>query len=288
MQEEKYYTCRNDKAFKYLFLDETNKHILKELLESILQEKITNITLLPTERIENTLKTRNKTVDALVEINDEIIEIEINSTDYIGLRPRNMAYISNIYSSYTEKGNEYTEDELILQINLTYEMMYKKNKEEIDNKKIREYYMQDEDGKRYVKNLKIIEINMDYFVNLWYTKNKSEIEKYKYLIMLDLKEEDLKKLSKEDRVVEEYMDKLNGLNKDPIFKKLMTDEEDRKKYENTIRRNAKEEGINERNIEIAKKLLSKGIYSKEEISDITGLSVEEISKIKEEINREND
>ena len=279
MVEEKYYTCRSDKAFKYLFLNEKNKNILKELLEFILKEKIDKITLLPTERIENTLKTRNKTVDALVQIKGKIIGIEMNSIDYSGLRSRNMAYLANIYSSYTERGNEYNEDQLILQINFTYGMMHKK--EGNDKEKIREYYVQDKEGKKYVKNLKIIEINMDYFVNMWYTQDKKEIEKYKYLIMLDLKEEELKKLSK-DKVVEEYMEKLNSLNKDPIFKKLMTDEEDRKKYENTIKRNAKEEGINEgiieRNIEITKSMLEENIPI-EQISKITGLTKEEIESL---------
>ena len=32
MLEEKYYTCRNDKAFKYMFLNEQNKNLLKKLL----------------------------------------------------------------------------------------------------------------------------------------------------------------------------------------------------------------------------------------------------------------
>ena len=151
-----------------------------------------------------------------------------------------------------------------------------------DKKELREYYVQDNEGKKYVKNLKIIEINMDYYMKIWHNKETKEIEKYKYLIMLDLKDEDLKKLSK-DKVVEEYMNKLNSVNKDPIFKKLMTDEEDRKKYENTIRKNAKDEGkkqgITEKTIEIAKKMIEKN-KDINEISEITGLSIEEIEKLK--------
>lgn len=207
----------------------------------------------------------------------------MNSIDYVGLRTRNMAYISNIYSSYTEKGEEYSEEELILQINLTYGMMNKREKEEIDKKDIREYYVQDKEGKKYVKNLKIIEINMDYFMKIWDNKDESEIEKYKYLIMLDLNEEELKKLSK-DKVVHEYMEKLNSLNKDPKFKKLMTEEEDRRKYENTIKKNAKEEGItegeNKRNIEIAKELLKNDTLTIEYISSVTGLTKEELDNLK--------
>ena len=270
--EDKFYTCKSDKAFKYLFLNEKNKNLLKELLEFILKEKIDEITLLPTERIDKTLKTRKKNVDVLVKIKDKIIGIELNSVDYIGLRPRNMAYLANIYSEYTETSKEYNEEELILQINLTYGMINK------DKKELREYYVQDNEGKKYVKNLKIIEINMDYYMKIWHNKETKEIEKYKYLIMLDLKDEDLKKLSK-DKVVEEYMNKLNSVNKDPIFKKLMTDEEDRKKYENTIRKNARDEGVIQEKIEIAKEMLNKGLKLNI-ISEITGLSIEEIEKLK--------
>ena len=48
--KEKYYTCRYDRPFKEIMLKESNKDILKKLLEHILKEEIKEITILPTER----------------------------------------------------------------------------------------------------------------------------------------------------------------------------------------------------------------------------------------------
>ena len=50
--------------------------------------------------------------------------------------------------------------------------------------------------KKYcVSNFKIVEWNMDKVLNYWYAKDEVNIQKFKYLIMLDLNEEDLAKLS---------------------------------------------------------------------------------------------
>ena len=46
-----------------------------------------------------------------------------------------------------------------------------------------------------------------------------------YLLMLDMEISDLKKLS-EDRVMREYMEKIEKLNEDPIFINWITKEKD--------------------------------------------------------------
>ena len=285
MLEEKYYTCRNDKAFKYMFLNEQNKNLLKKLLEFILKEEIRKITFLPTELTDNSLKIKGKNLDALVETNKKIIGLEMNSNEVDGFRIKNMSYICNNYASHISIGEKYSDDIMILQINFTYGMMHRK--EGKDKKSIREYYVQDKEGKRFVNNFKIIEINMDYFMSLWYSKNQKEIEENKFLIMLNLKEEELETLSS-DRMVKEYMEKLNSLNKSPVFKKLMTEEQERKMLENTIKYNAEQRGIQEgkmeKQIEIVRKMLEKKI-DVDEISEITGLSIEEINKISDNLNK---
>ena len=273
---EEYYTCRNDKAFKCMFLDEDSKNLLKNLLEFILKEKINKITYLPTELTQNNLKIKGKHLDALLETENKIIGLEMNSNEVDGFRVKNMGYICNNYSSHISVGEKYSEDIEILQINFTYGMMHRK--EGKDKKGIREYYMQDKEGKKFVSNFKIIEINMDYFMEIWYSKNQKEIEENKLLIMLDLKEKELKTLSN-DRLVKEYMEKLNSLNKNSVFKKLMTEEQEREMLENTIKFNAKQQGITEEKIEIAKTMLKDNV-SIEDISKYTGLSKDEIKRLK--------
>ena len=68
----------------------------------------------------------------------------------------------------------------------------------------------DKRGNEYIKNFMIYDINMEKIKDIWYSKSRSEIEKYKYLIMLDLEQKELKELEKlsQDRSVCKYMKKL--------------------------------------------------------------------------------
>ena len=90
--------------------------------------------------------------------------------------------------------------------------------------------------------------------------------------MLDMEIKDLKKLSK-DQVVREYMEKIEKLNEDPIFINWITKEKDEQMIKNTQLYRA----INERNIEIAKNLLSQNV-DMDIIMKATGLTKEEIEK----------
>ena len=49
IENKKYYTCKYDRPFKEIMLKESNKDILKKLLEHILKEEIKEIIILPTE-----------------------------------------------------------------------------------------------------------------------------------------------------------------------------------------------------------------------------------------------
>ena len=119
---------------------------------------------------------------------------------------------------------------------------------------------------------------MDYYRELWYNEKK-EIADEKYLVMLDLELEELKKFSKKEKVVGEYMDKLEKLNKDPEFYQYMSHEEDERKIYNSRMYEAEQKGKNAEKIATAKKLLEKNM-SIEEIMEITSLSQQEIEKLK--------
>jgi len=58
--KEKFYTSRNDRVFKEIFMKEENKDILKSLLESILKLKISDIKFLNLERNVDNIKVRRK------------------------------------------------------------------------------------------------------------------------------------------------------------------------------------------------------------------------------------
>ena len=237
-EEKKFYTCRNDIAFKEVFMEEKNSDLLKALLESILDIKIKNIKYLNLEKNNGNIHIKRKHFDFHIKTDTENIHIEVNSEMHPYVRPRNTAYICNSYSKETLRGENYTENIKFIQININYKISKNSKKE----KPIRIYTLSDEEGKKYVNNLFIYEFNMEYFKEMWYS-NKKEIDNYKYLIMLDLEKEDLEKLSEEDKVIKKYMSEVERINEDPEIYEYMSAEEDNRKIENTMREYWKEEGL---------------------------------------------
>ena len=151
-----------------------------------------------------------------------------------------------------------------------------KNKEEESH-----YYMMNEKKEKYVKNIEIIEYNMDKIMEYWYTLDKKNIERYKHLIMLDLKEEELEKIAKGDSFIMEYEEKVVDLNNEETFQSAMSYEEDQKFILNTEKKLALEEGrklgAREEKIQLAKNMLNDGMPIAQ-IQKYTGLTQEEIMK----------
>ena len=279
IETKPFYTCKYDKAFKEIMMKEENFEILKKVLESILEVTIEKIELQPLHIPTGNIHLKGKEVDLLVVTNQGKIEVEVNTyyNDYV--RVRNFSYITNIYNNQVTVGDKYSEDTNVIQINLNYGIP--------DTKYRRIYKVRDEEGKEYIKNFYIYEINMEKLKKIWYDKNELEIEKNKYLLMLDMEIKDIKKLPK-DKVVKEYMEKIEKLNNDPMFINWITKEKDEQMIKNTQLYNATQEGINigisqginQGKIEIAKNLLEQKV----DISIImsaTGLTKEEIEKLSE-------
>ena len=276
--KEKFYTCRSDRAFKEVFMREDSKDILSKVLEAVLEVEVKDIMFLNLERNVDNIHVRRKYFDMFLDTNIGKIQVEVNADYDMSKKLRNTAFICDTYSHLTLKGEKYTDDILVIQINLSYE--------NVKDKYINKIMIRDEDNDPFVRNFIIYDINMVKCKNLWYTKDK-EFDKYKYLMMLDLNEEKLEDLSKKDKVVSKYMETLEEVNKDPEFREYMSAEEDARKMENSHLDEARAEGISkgisegkrERNIEITKSLLK----NKVDISIIassTGLTEDEINSLK--------
>ena len=267
-----FYTCRNDRTFKEVFLNPNNSDLLKALLEFILKIKIDKLEIKKTELLSGNVNIKDKRVDAIVHTGNKKIEIEINSQNKDYLHTRSTAYICNIYQSNASVGDTYNEDTDIIQVNLTWGLGR-------NNEEMKIYKIMNEKGELYVKNFIIYEINMDYYDKIWYSKNEEEIKKNQYMIMLDLDKKELKNMPK-DKIVDKYITNVTIVNDDPEFQKYMSEEEDKKKIQNSLLSEAKEEGISQEKSSIAKNLLSMNM-TLEDISKATGLSIEEINKINE-------
>ena len=278
---ETFYTCKNDRAFKEVFLNPNNGDLLKALLEFILKIKIDELEIKKTELLSGNVNIKDKRVDAIVHTGNKKIEIEINSQNKDYLHTRSTAYICNIYQSNASVGDTYNENTDIIQVNLTWGLGR-------NNDEMKIYKIMNEKGELYVKNFIIYEINMDYYDKIWYSKNEDEIKKNLYMIMLDLDKKELKNMPK-DKIVDKYITNVTIVNDNPEFQKYMSEEEDKKKIQNSLLSEARENGINDgiskgvsqEKVNIAKNLLSMNM-SLEDISKATGLSVEEINKLKNE------
>ena len=268
---KKFYTCKNDSAFKEIFGNIKNKKLLIWLLERILQVNIDKLTYLNVERNNNDLVTKRKRLDILVETNVGRINIEMNATNKEYLHPRNFCYLSNIYNKNTSISEDYNEDTLTIQINFTYGI-------KDDNKILRIYKVQDDEQKCYIKNFEIYEYNMDIIMNFWYSLDIEKVTEYSHLIMLDLEKNSLKELVKYDGKVDEYMEKITKLNTDANFWEVFTPEEDERYIRNTIKRESEKKGKKIEKITIAKNMLAKNL-DLNLIMDVTNLSKQEIMKL---------
>ena len=89
------------------------------------------------------------------------------------LHPRNMSYLCDVYSHDVLVWDEYNEDVMYIQINLSYGLK--------DDKLNRIYKMMDKDGKNYVNNFIIYKLNMDRYMKFWYNGDKRKINtEYKF------------------------------------------------------------------------------------------------------------
>lgn len=236
---KKFYTCKYDKPFKEIMLNEKNKDILKKLLETILKQEIKYINIKNVELSVKGMDVKRKSVDVYLESLNKKIEIEVNTSLESYIHPRNMSYISNIYSSHTLRNDSYDEKTDIIQINLNYNQK---------NKRIYNEYMMRDLNEEELKKIKGDKVVSKYMKEINKLNNDSEFVEYMSA------EEDARK----------------------IYNSRMYDAREKgfkQEYDEGI-----EQGIEQNKIEIAKNLLNNNVDINI-ISLSTGLSQEEIKNL---------
>ena len=156
----------NDRFFKTLFINNTNA--LAKLISDITKipyHNLKNNILLEINEIPITNKNENfKKCDFIVKMNNEaIINIELNTSKYKGLKTNNLSYSFSLYSTHTKTGKEYNKDLLIIQINLN--TFSNKNSDYIDI-----FELRNKKGTKYIDNFKIYTIDIVKCHKLYYDK----------------------------------------------------------------------------------------------------------------------
>lgn len=124
------------------------------------------------------------------------------------------------------------------------------------------------------------ERNFCYITSVYNSEFKKDAPKH--LLMLDFGGKELEKLCKGDKMMEKFKENVERLNDDKTVINFLTDEEEtRLKIEAYMREgyeNGVEAGEKETKLDLAKKMIAKKIKL-EDISEITGLSIDELKKL---------
>ena len=88
--------------------------------------------------------------------------------------------------------------------------------------------------------------------------------------MLDLDKKELKNMPK-DKIVDKYITNVTIVNDDPEFQKYMSEEEDKRKIQNSLISEAKNEGISQGVKQTAKNLLSMNFVINYKMKDLNYL-----------------
>lgn len=275
-EKNKMEVLNNDIIFKNIF---NVKETIKRLLEETLELKVKEVYLANTEMPVEKIKERRKILDLVVYTEKEVINVEVNNAYKKDLYIRNFLYFCKLISSNLEKSKDYTKLGKHIQLNLTWNMQ-KYIPFDIREKKKLEFYVKDEETglKVFEDKFKIVNINMDYYVELWYSKNVENENPFLLLLAAPTIEE-MDEIARGDRLMEKIAKEVKKLNFDPKITEEIAFENEHEIWANTMHSRGYEQGSKQEKIGIARNMLKDNMPI-DTIIKYTGLKKEEIESLK--------
>lgn len=265
----------NDVIFKNIF---NTEETLKKLLESILPLKIHKIKSINTELEKINVNTKKMILDLVLDTDKGVVNVEVNNESPKYIYNRNFLYFNRLVGSSLKMCDTYDKITPHFQVNVSWGLQtffeYDISDEGIFDMVL---YNRKKRKTLYENEYKIIYVNMDYYSSKCYNECSNE-EKFLKFISSRNKEE-LEEFCKGDKVMEEIKRNVLKLNTDKELIESLYVEGEEERIINTERKIAFEEGEIKKSIEIARNMLLKNM-SVQDISDITGLTFEEINKLK--------
>ena len=278
----------NDYIFKRIFAHEGNEDILKDLLEAILNIQIQSINVQNPELLKNNKEEKRGILDIKVELNNNtIIDVEMQVKNQNNIDSRSTTYLSKLVANQLHIADQYErlkKSIVICILNFNY---YKRNSyHNIARMKFEETTKKAQVDMGYIEEDKIASEYLEmHFIELpkFIKKNPEASTKLEqWLWLLSGKEEKIKMAEKENKEIKKAVKILDEISMDPKererYESIFMAEYFQRESELNFFEKGKLEGELKRNIEIAKKLLSKNM-SIPEITEITGLSENEINNI---------
>ncbi len=287
-KSNKKYNLKNDIIFKAFFSRKGNEIFLIDFLEALLNIKIKEIKIKEEVNIEQlAAEEKGGRLDLQAKLNDGVIvNIELQMRNYFNIEERTTLYSSKVISRETERGSSYNNINKVIMINiLGYNLLefeeYISDTVIVLNKH-RDYEM--------LKGIKW------YFIELpKFRKQNPDLNKKinQWLVFLDDSDQEAVKMAeRKNNTLKKARKEIDYLTGDDAVRRLADLREKwemdyvtgiecaEKKGISKGREEGRKQGEKENKIKIAKKLLEMGMeFTK--ISEVTGLSDEEIRKLKE-------
>ena len=269
--EDNFYGIYLDSFFKKIFANPTDTRLLKELISIILNKEIKSVTIMSPEIVGDKINVKRSYLDLLVELYDKTkINIEINTNPQNYTTNRNLFYLFKVMGRDLTSKEKYTDFHKHIQINLNLNINQKKS--------VMKYYLINiETKEKLTELLEIINIDMEKLNDICYNKGVKGQDLFtKVMGLIGAKDKEHYEIfRKEKGIVKEIMDKANDYVSDKDLVKVLDYEKMRDNREIA----AEQLGFNRGVEAIAKNMIKENI-DLNVISKITGLTLEQIEKLK--------
>ena len=265
---------KNDIIFSAFFSRKGNEIFLKEFLEELLKIKIEKIEIREEVNLERLAKEeKGGRLDLQARLSDgTIVNIELQVKDENNIEKRTMYYSSKVLSREVERGTKYKDIKQVIMINiLNYDILgfdeYISETVTVLDKH-REYEMLNGIKWYFIELPKFRKSNpsMDKKVNQWLA------------LIDDYKGEMIKMAEKQNKTIGSALKEIKYLTGDAEIRRLADLREKWEMDYNSGMNYAKEEGMKQKNLEIAKKMKTDKIEI-EIIMKYTGLTKKEIEQL---------
>lgn len=269
---------KTDVVFKCLFR-KGNEGITKSFIEEIIQKKINKIDL---DKDRVLVKEFEKEKIGILDLratldNNTICNIEIQLVDQKNMKQRALFYWSRLYGSQLVMGEDFNAlGKTISIIIVDYDIEGLEDEKYVTKWQV----IEAEERKKVLTNefeLYIIQIKGA-------LKGAAKEKLMKWIRFLnDPNSLEVKQMAKEEKDIQEAMEKLKEISNDPHIRRMAELREkailDERSAINGALAKGEERGKKEREKEIAKNMLNKGI-DVTTVSEVTGLAKEEIEELK--------
>lgn len=253
---------------------EYSSYLISKILKLDYEEVRKNIKLKKSQLEKREVKEKGRRVDYVANIGKKVINIEMNNNSSVTTMIRNIKYVTELYQGGVRRSEEYDKEEKVIQINLN-NFSYGEEKIEIERFNLRS----DRREVTLINNLEIINIYLPEIRKKYYNKEEiSELEKM-ILVMIESSIEEVKEIGKEDVMMDRYIEESIEASSDEDIVGVYDKELDDQKIREGEKKEYYQQGIDQRNIEIAKTMLEKNM-DLELIVELTGLTKEKIEELK--------